>query len=77
MSELETKIYISLSTRSRRALVKTSYRPGRLAGRKKSYFPRYALISRLMAQFKLSETEVINTLFAIRKYLLNQIDQAS
>lgn len=69
MTELETKIYISLGTRSRRALKKTQLWNNR---KPKEYWPRRDLISRLTRQFSLSETEAYNVLLSIREKVLRE-----
>lgn len=69
MTELETKIYISLSTRSRRALKKTK---GRFGRKLKDYRPRADLVNRLSQQLGISDTEAYNALLKIREEMLRQ-----
>lgn len=66
MTELETKIYISLRTCSRRALKRVETRYSR---KHKSYWPRRDLINRLCQQFNLTETEAYTAMLNLRREL--------
>jgi hypothetical protein len=69
MTEIETKIYISLGTRSRRALKKVK---SRFSKKPRDYWPRSDLIRRLTQQFSLTETEAYNAMLNIRKEILRE-----
>ncbi|GET44566.1 hypothetical protein MiSe_93960 [Microseira wollei NIES-4236] len=69
MTELETKIYISLSTRSRRALKKTK---SRFSKKPRNYWPRSDLIQRLTQQFFITEAEAYTAMLNIRQEVLRE-----
>ena len=62
-------IWIRLSTRSRRALLKTKRR----GGRPYYYNPRWTLIQRLSRETGKPEMQVYNELLALRKDMLSHI----
>lgn len=68
---MELKLYHHLSTRSKRALLKTK---GRF-GNPYFYQPRGTLLQRLSQEFGMSLSEVANQLKKERSYLLEQDKQ--
>jgi len=65
---MELRAYFLLSTRSRRAIVKTK---GRF-GRSYQYSPRGNLLDRLSRELGASREQVYSLLMQEREYLLNQ-----
>lgn len=63
---MKVLFYPRMSTNSKRALVRTKRR----GGRPYTYFPRITLITRLQREFGLSQSQVIDQLFAEREALL-------
>jgi len=65
---MELKVYSRLSTRSRRAIVKTK---GRF-GRSYQYSPRGTLLERLSLELGMSREQVYSQIMQEREYLLKQ-----